>query len=117
MSIANLAAVSAAQAASLAAPNAASNASAFAATLQTAEGATPAAYQTGSGRGTPGAGHRHHHHGHTSTVDAANSGQASSGQTNQATGSGQAPTQAPGQLLLSDLMRGLQAYGATKSAG
>ena len=73
--------------------------------------AAPTAYQTEPGRGTPD--RVHHHHGHHASGTDAN---AADGMENgQSTASAQGGTshKTPGGLLLTDLMRGLRAYGAT----
>ena len=94
---------------------------AFGATLRNAmagpstEAGGPAqtAYRTEPGRGTPSGGHRHHHVHRGRESDATGIATA---QDPSATGSA-APGQTSGGLLLSDMMRGLQAYGATIAVG
>ena len=80
-------------------------------------GATTTAYQTEPGRGTPGRAHRHHGHRASSTdANAANgteNGQTTAGAQSGTGGTSGAGQQTPGGVLLNDLMRGLQAYGAT----
>jgi hypothetical protein len=85
---------------------------------------TATAYQTEPGRGAPG--NAHHHRGHhasdtgatvangTTNGQTTASAQSGTGGTSATNGAGQ---QTPGGLLLNDLMRGLQAYGATTSMG
>lgn len=121
MSIASLAPTAAA---SLAVPVATPSPSIFDADLRSALGsqttgtgsALQSAHQTEPGRGTPAAGsRRHHHRDHGS--DTAPDLRTASGQAAPGTGNGQAPTQTSGQLLQSDLIRSLQAYGAVAWRG
>ncbi len=82
--------------------------------------ATTTAYQTEPGRGTPGKAHHHHgHHASGTDANAANGtengpttavAQTATGGTSGTNSTGQ---QTPRGVLLSNLMRGLQAYGAT----
>ncbi len=85
-----------------------------------ANGTTATAYQTEPGRGTPGKAHRHHgHHASGTDTNAANgteNGQAVAGAQSGASGTGGVGgtgQQTAGGVLLNDMMRGLQAYGAT----
>lgn len=78
-----------------------------------AAGSIRSAHQTEPGRATPSTKRRHQQKGSDTTPDA----RTAAAQADPAIGSGQAPTQTPGQLLLSDLRRGLQAYGAVTSLG
>ena len=78
--------------------------------------AAQTAYQTEPGRGIPGNTHRHHGH-QASGIDAnaadgMENGQSTTG-AQASSGTGGSGQQAPGGVLLSDLMQGLQAYGAT----
>lgn len=119
MSITSVNANQVAPSAANAVSNAASAASGFAGSLQSAlagqatgaSDATQAAYKTEPGRGIPSGGHRHHHHGGGS-MDTSGT-QTASAQDGTGNATGQATTQTSGGLLLSDMRRGLQAYGAT----
>jgi hypothetical protein len=74
-------------------------------------GAVTAAHQAHPARGTPGRAYHHRSH-HASSTDAnvADDTARAGTWTGAAGGTGQ---QAPGRVLLNDMMRGLQAYGAT----
>jgi hypothetical protein len=79
--------------------------------------ATATAYQTEPGRGTPAKAHHHRGH-HASSTDASAANGTANGQTTAsaqsgASGASGAGQQTPGGVLVNDLMRGLQAYGAT----
>jgi hypothetical protein len=89
-------------------------------------GATQSASLTEPGRATPGA--ARHHHAQSPSTDANTadgtsnnpSGPASSASLGKTANTGAGATsstgqQTPGGLLLNDMMRGLQAYGATSS--
>ncbi len=81
----------------------------------TGSSAAQTAYQTEPGRGVSG--RAHHYHGHDASgadanaADGMDNGQTSVG--TQASGTSSTGQQAPGGVMLGDLMRGLQAYGAT----
>lgn len=104
---------------------AASTAGAFGATLQTTMAGQSAgdsdplrtAYQTEPGRGTPGSAHRHHHHLDGGASDATGTATAQGESGTAATATAAANSQTSGELLLSDMLRGLQAYGATIPVG
>jgi hypothetical protein len=79
--------------------------------------ATQSAFQTDPRRGAPGKAHRHHGRNASSTDSNAATGtetsQASATAQSGASGPGSTGQQTKGGVLLSDMMRGLQAYGAT----
>jgi hypothetical protein len=77
---------------------------------------TQTAYQTEPGRGVSGSGRHHRHHNGAGSMDTSST-QTASAQGNPATSMGHALPQSTGGLLLSDMRRGLQAYGATIPAG
>jgi hypothetical protein len=86
----------------------------------TGSSAAQTAYQTEPGRGAPGG--VHHHDGHhaagtdANAADGMDNGQTAPTAQNGTNGTstpGSTGQQGPGGVLLSDLMRGLQAYGAT----
>ncbi len=85
--------------------------------------ATQSASLTEPGRATPGAGHHRRRQSSSTEANAANgispglspsanATASAGGSANGATGAG-TTQQSPGSLLLNDMMRGLQAYGAT----
>jgi hypothetical protein len=99
---------------------ASSAASGFGATLQSALAGqttkaadpTQTAYQTEPGRGASESGRHHRHHHGSGSMDT-NGTQTAGAQGDAATSMGQASPHTSGGLLLSDMRRGLQAYGAT----
>ena len=123
MSITSVSANQVSPSAAGAVSTAASAASGFGGSLQSALAgqttgagdAAQTAYKTEPGRGVPSGGHRHHHHGRgsmdTSGTQTAGAQGGAGITTNQAT------TKTSGGLLLSDMRRGLQAYGATVKVG
>ncbi len=82
-----------------------------------ASNTTQLAFQTEPRRGVPGK--AHHHHGRTASSTDSNAatgtenGQTSAAAPSGASGPGSTGQQTKGGVLLSDMMRGLQAYGAT----
>jgi hypothetical protein len=78
---------------------------------QTALGATQSASVTEPGRGVPEATHRHRHSGSTDGGQPA----TDMGNSQTAATSAGGSQQSAGGLLVGDMMRGLQAYGATTS--
>jgi hypothetical protein len=78
---------------------------------QSGSGAAQSASTTEPGRGVPGSMPHHHHRGSTDGGQPA----TDSGGSQTASASGGGSQQGPGGLLLGDMMRGLQAYGATTS--
>lgn len=124
MSIFGLTAAPAVPSLAAGASSAGSVAGGFGATLQSAlagqstGSATPTrtAYQTEPGRGVSGGGRHHRHHTGPGSMDTTSS-QTANAQGDPATSMGQASPRTAGGLLLSDMRRGLQAYGATTPVG
>jgi len=78
---------------------------------------TQSAFQTEPRRGAPGTAH-HHHGRNASSIDSnaatgTENAQTSAAAQSGAGGPGSAGQQTKGGVLLNDMMRGLQAYGAT----
>jgi hypothetical protein len=123
MSITRVSAYQAAPSAAVVVSNAASAVSGVGGTLQTAlagqsAGAsdpTQTAYRTEPARGVPSGGHRHYHHGNGSMESSLTQTASTHGGT--AAGRGPAKTQTSGGLLRGEMMRVLQAYGATVPVG
>jgi len=128
MSIFSLSTAQAPQALATAAASATPASSAqgpFSAQLQSLRGGQPSAassttqtaMQTEPRRSAPGK--AHHHHGRnasstdSNTANGTENGQTMAGAQNGASGPGSTGQQTKGGVLLSAMMRGLQAYGAT----